>query len=117
MALSGGPLPYTRLLRTLRTYEVARGRERPQPVIQDAVLHRTLRWMQQRGLVECARGQEFPFPAVYWLTPAAHELAELVMPMAEWAAQHEDLLELDRRARSERRRKRVRTGRSGRKSG
>lgn len=106
VALSGGPQPYTRLLGTLRTYEVARARRWPPPMVQDAVLHRTLRWMQRRGLVERVRGREWPFSAVYWLTPAAQELAELVMPMAEWAAAHEDLLEVDRQAWAERRRRR-----------
>jgi len=105
VALSGGPLPYTGLLRTLRTYEVPRGRRWPQPMIQEAVLTRTLRWMQRRGLVERARERVFPFGTVYWLTPEAKELADLVTPMAQWAAAHEELLEVDRREWSERRRR------------
>ncbi len=105
VALSGGPLPYTGLLRTLRSYEVPRGRRWPQPLIQEAVLTRTLRWMQRRGLVERARERAFPFGTVYWLTPAAKELADLVAPMAQWAAAHEDLLDEDRRAWAERRRR------------
>jgi DNA-binding HxlR family transcriptional regulator len=111
VALSGGPQAYTGLLGTLRSYEVPRGRRWPQPLIQEAVLTRTLRWMQRRGLVERARERAFPFGTVYWLTPAAKELVELVMPMAQWAAAHEDLLEVDRRAWLERRRKTVGGGR------
>ncbi|ABD11105.1 transcriptional regulator, HxlR family [Frankia casuarinae] len=105
VALSSGPQPYTGLLRTLRSYDVPRGRRWPQPLIQEAVLTRTLRWMQRRGLVERARERAFPFGTVYWLTPAAKELADLVTPMAQWAAAHEDLLEIDRRAWAERRRR------------
>ncbi|WP_261571219.1 winged helix-turn-helix transcriptional regulator [Frankia gtarii] len=105
VALSGGPLAYTGLLRTLRSYEVPRGRRWPQPVIQEAVLTRTLRWMQRRGLVEREREPAFPFGTVYWLSPAAKELTDLVAPMAQWAAAHEDLLEEDRRAWAERRRR------------
>ncbi|MEX5713183.1 winged helix-turn-helix transcriptional regulator [Parafrankia sp. FMc6] len=104
VALSGGPQAFTGLLRTLRSYDVPRGRRWPQPLIQQAVLIRTLRWMQHRGLVERMREHAFPFGTVYWLTPAAKELADLVAPMAQWAAAHEELLEVDRRAWAERRR-------------
>ncbi|WP_241830506.1 winged helix-turn-helix transcriptional regulator [Parafrankia colletiae] len=106
VALSREPLSYTGLLGVLRSYEVARGRRWAQPVLRDSVLHRTLRWMQDRGLVERDRGQQWPFTSVYWLTPAAMELVRLVLPMAQWAAAHEDLLELDRRIWAERRRRR-----------
>ncbi len=104
VTLSGGPQPFTSLLRTLRSYDVPRGRRWPQPLIQQAVLIRTLRWMQHRGLVERMRERVFPFGTVYWLTPPAKELADLVAPMAQWAAAHEELLEMDRRAWAERRR-------------
>ncbi len=103
VALSGGPVSYTGLLEGLRDYGAARHRRWPQPILQDAVLHRTLRWMVQRGLVTRAKEGQFPFRAVYRLTPPAQELAELTAPMAEWAVRHEDLLELDRRARVQRR--------------
>jgi DNA-binding HxlR family transcriptional regulator len=105
VALAAEPLPYSELLRTLRSYEVPRGRRWPQPLIHEAVLTRTLRWMQRRGLVERARERAFPFGTVYWLTPAAKELADLVAPMAQWAAAHEELLEVDRRAWAERQRR------------
>ncbi|KPM57684.1 transcriptional regulator [Frankia sp. R43] len=106
VTLSNGPQPYTSLLRTLRSYDVPRGRHWPQPLIQEAVLTRTLRSMQRRGLVERMRERAFPFGTVYWLTPAAKELADLVAPMAQWAAAHEELLEVDRRAWAARRRRR-----------
>jgi len=72
--------------------------------------------MTDRGLVEHVRGATFPFSAVYWLTPAAEELAALVAPMAQWAAAHEELLELDRRKWAERQR-RKRGGRRRSRSG
>lgn len=106
VTLSDGPQAYTSLLRTLRSYDVPRGRHWPQPLIQQAVLTRTLRWMQHRGLVERMRERVFPFGTVYWLTPAAKELADLVTPMAAWAAQYEELLTVDRQAWAERRRRR-----------
>ncbi|KPM52696.1 transcriptional regulator [Frankia sp. B2] len=115
VALSQEPLSYTGLLGRLQSYEAARVRRWPPPVVRDSVLHRTLRWMQDRGLVEHDRDEVWPFAAVYRLTPPARELARLVLPIAEWAAAHEDLLELDRKLWAERRRRR-KNGKKGRRS-
>ncbi|ONH25283.1 winged helix-turn-helix transcriptional regulator [Pseudofrankia asymbiotica] len=114
VALYREPLSYTALLGMLRSYEVVRG-QWPPPVLRGPVLHRALRWMKERGLVESERGQQWPFTTVYRLTPPAMELAGLVLPLAEWAAAHEDLLELDRRIWAERRRQRQ-NGTKGRRS-
>ena len=107
VALSREPLSYTGLLSALRSYEVARGRQWPRPWFRDSMLHRTVRWMRVRGLVESERGEQFPFASVYRLTPPARELVGLVLPIAEWAAAHEDLLELDRKIQAERQRRRT----------
>ncbi len=109
VALSAGPRPYTGLLQSIRTAGTPRSRRWPRPIIRDAVLYRTLRWMEQRGLVAHTRERQFPFSASYRLTAAAQELLALSVPLAEWAARHEDLLELDRRARAQARARRTNT--------
>lgn len=101
VTLSAEPRPYTELLRSIRSYGASPIRHGPRPLLRDAVLHRTLRWMEERGLVEHTREDRFPFATLYRLTPPAEELLALSLPLAQWAARHEDLLELDRRARAE----------------
>lgn len=104
VALSAGPRLYTNLLQTIRAYGTPRTRPGPRQYFHDKVFNQTLRWMEERGLVERTKEEMFPFHASYRLTPAAEELIALSAPMVEWAERHEDLLALDRRARDERRR-------------
>ncbi|SBW24418.1 hypothetical protein FDG2_4144 [Candidatus Protofrankia californiensis] len=104
VVLAAGPRPYTGLLQAIRSYGTAGTSRRSQPRIQDGVLSRTLRWLESRGLVEHTREERFPFTTAYRLTPPAEELVELLEPLAAWAQKYEDLLVLDRRERSNRRR-------------
>ncbi|WP_373314576.1 winged helix-turn-helix transcriptional regulator [Streptomyces longispororuber] len=60
--------------------------------MQEGTLCRTLQRLTERELIERERAAHFPFTTTYWLTPPARELLTVMVPAAEWARTHSELL-------------------------
>ncbi|MFC4463969.1 winged helix-turn-helix transcriptional regulator [Streptomyces xiangluensis] len=62
-------------------------------------MNRTLRRLEQGGLVKHNREAEFPYHSEYELTSSANEMLVVVAPVVEWAESNADLLEHARQRR------------------
>lgn len=94
VALAEGPKQYTGLLGTIRERTHQDGwSESRHLYLQESVLNRTLRRLEQEELVERHRESTFPYRARYQLTPPADKLLTALMPLTEWPKQHADLVE------------------------
>lgn len=100
MTLSQGSEQYSNLLTSIRDNtggaDWSGHRHR---YLQESVLNRTLRRMQQEKLVDRHREADFPYRVSYKLTPAAEELVVALVPLAAWAEEHSDLVKEARRHR------------------
>ncbi|MFF9897717.1 winged helix-turn-helix transcriptional regulator [Streptomyces longispororuber] len=100
VALHRGPLQYKDLLATVRAHiPTNRWPGRAHRHLQEGTLCRTLQRLTQGKLLEREKAETFPFPTRYWLTPPAQELLAVMVPAAEWAEAHADLVVLAQRRR------------------
>lgn len=93
VTLSDGQAQYTDLLNTIRAETAHDGwsgsRHR---YLQESVLNRTLRRLEQEELVDRDREKVFPYRTWYKLTPAAEALLSAWGPLTEWSVRHTDLV-------------------------
>lgn len=103
VVLSAGPQRYTDLLNSVRAKTDHDGwsgnRHR---YLQESVLNRTLRRLEDMELVERQREPVFPCHTWYQLTPASQELLTALMPIAEWSENHTGLVQRARTRQQER---------------
>lgn len=81
--LQSGPLRYTDLQRQI-------------PGISQRMLTRTLRQLQEDGLITRTAYAEVPPRVEYALAPLSHGLNELVVRLIGWAAEHHDEIRANR---------------------
>ncbi|MFE0104469.1 winged helix-turn-helix transcriptional regulator [Streptomyces sp. NPDC059009] len=93
VALSEGPAQYSVVLSRVRERTKNDGWTSRRRHLQESILTRTLRRMEQRELITHEREDSFPYHAHYRLTPAAVELLTAVAPFVSWAERHTDLVE------------------------
>ncbi|MFD5696507.1 winged helix-turn-helix transcriptional regulator [Streptomyces lasiicapitis] len=93
IALSDGPLQYTRILNKVRaSIPASNWPGRAHRNLQESTLSRTLLRLVQSELIERERATRFPFATTYRLTPPARELLFAMKPVAEWTETHCGLL-------------------------
>ncbi|MGQ4390623.1 winged helix-turn-helix transcriptional regulator [Streptomyces sp. SAS_270] len=94
VALHDGPLRYGDLLRTIQArIPTNNWTGKSHRNLQDGTLSRTLSRLMEAELVERDDPEKrFPFSTTYRLTPNARELLTVMLPAAEWAEAHMDLL-------------------------
>jgi DNA-binding HxlR family transcriptional regulator/predicted MFS family arabinose efflux permease len=88
------PLHYKEILAAVRTHEVgAWGWDRRPEKLHDSVLARTLRRMNDDGLIDRDESLGvFPPSVLYALTPPGRELLAAAAALAQWAEQHPDVV-------------------------
>lgn len=100
VALLDGPLNYSEVRQAVESCHVAEGWNPRHERLHESTLTRSLQQLTGDGLL---LRQEIPgsFPrsVQYMLTPGARELVEAMRPVADWARQHDDLVEQARRRR------------------
>jgi len=93
IALHPQPLPYTKLLDTIRSRDTTTGwpgvKHRR---LQDGPFNKTLRRLEQGELITRTRDDCFPYRTTYELTPAARELLVSAAPLVAWTEAHAELL-------------------------
>lgn len=116
--LRGGPTHYTDLLEAIqvaaKTADRWTGKRRK---LDGKVLSEKLRWLEDAELIDrCEEPHVWPRSVCYRLTPAAEDLLQAVLPLAEWGERHTDLIERARRRRknNQHRKRSFRSKRKGR---
>lgn len=100
ITLSTGPEQYTDLLNSIRASPSdADWSGRRHRYLQESVLSRTLRRLEQDELVVRHREDVFPYRVSYQVTPAAEELLVALVPLAKWTERHAGLVKQARQQR------------------
>ncbi|MGW7514148.1 winged helix-turn-helix transcriptional regulator [Streptomyces sp. NPDC054796] len=94
VTLKNGPKLYTDLLYSVRANTCDDGwSDKHHRYLQESVLNRTLRRMEQTELIQRRRDSEFPYRVSYRLTSAADRLLHLMAPaVSAWCSENAELV-------------------------
>lgn len=102
VALADGPKYYTELLKEASALHLASGWSNRYGQLHESTLTRTLKQLAQDGLIERHEKREAFITTVrYSLTVAAEQLLDAILPVSDWAHQHNELIVRARHRRDE----------------
>ena len=100
VSLMNGPKHYSELLEDANALHLAAVWDNRHGQLHESTLTRALKHLTEDGLIERQENHEAFITRVrYTLTPSAERLLDAVVPLTNWARQHDKLIEEARRRR------------------